>query len=144
MMKYSHPTLLLMKIKIIVRDVQSHFTILIFQNQENESFSAPLKLGSEIVKIMTSENVADALVLCALHPEINMLLVSAGLAGLTEFEVIRELRKQNPSLPIILLSHYLNLPAMRLATLLGCSEILQTPLSQGTFEGILHKYLIIN
>lgn len=124
-----------------MRDLQTHFTILIFQNQEIDNFRSPLKLGSEVVKIMTSKNVSEVLFLCKQNPEINIVLVTAALAGLTEFEVIRELKRQNPLLPIILLSNYLNIPAMRLATMLGCSEILQTPLGPGTLEGILHKYL---
>ncbi len=122
-------------------DKLSHLTVLIFQNQENHNLSTVLKSGTESINIITSANAEETLRLFALHPEINMVMVSADLAGLTEFEVIRALRKQNPAIPIILLSNYLNLPAIRLANLLGCSEILQTPVSPPTLQGIMKKYL---
>ncbi len=118
-----------------------HLTVLIFQNQENHNLSTAIKSGTESINIITSENAEETLRLFALHPEITMVLVSADLAGLTEFQVIRALRNQNPEIPIILLSNYLNLPAIRLANLLGCNEILQTPVSPATLEGIMKKYL---
>ncbi len=121
-------------------DKLSHLTVLIFQNQENHNISTVLKSGNENIHIITSANAEETLRLFALHPEINMALVSADLAGLTEFEVIRSLRNQNPAIPIILLSNYLNLPAIRLANMLGCNEILQTPVNQPTLQGIIFKY----
>jgi len=124
-----------------VPDKLSHLTVLIFQNQESHNISTVLKSGIVGIHIITSADVAETMRLFALHPEINMALVSVDLAGLTGFEVIRSLRNQNPTIPIILLSNYLNLPAIRLANLLGCNEILQTPASPATLEGVLLKYL---
>ena len=122
-------------------DKLSHLTVLIFQNQESHNISTVLKSGNVSIHIITSANAEETLRLFALHPEINIALVSADLAGLTEFEVIRSLRNHNPTIPIILLSNYLNLPAIRLANLLGCNEILQTPVSPPTLQGIMKKYL---
>jgi CheY-like chemotaxis protein len=124
-----------------VPDKLSNLTVLIFQNQDKHNIGTVLKSGNLSIHIITSANAEETLRLFALHPEINIALVSADLAGLTEFEVIRSLRNQNPAIPIVLLSNYLNLPAIRLANLLGCNEILQTPVSPPTLQGIMKKYL---
>jgi CheY-like chemotaxis protein len=124
-----------------VPDKLSHLTVLIFQNLENPNISTVLKSGNIDIHIITSANEAETLRLFELHHEISIALVSADLAGLTGFEVIRSLQNHNPTIPIILLSNYLNLPAIRLANLLGCNEILQTPVSPPTLQGIMKKYL---
>lgn len=75
------------------------------------------------------------------HPQIEMIIITSDLSGKDAFETVEEIRKNNASVPMILLSNYLTINTIRLALGIGCSEILQTPLSQGTLEGILHKYL---
>lgn len=88
--------------------------------------------GEEIISIYTD------------HPTIALIFITIDLPGIDAFQTVDEIHKINAYVPVILLSDFVTINTIRLALGMGCSEILQTPLSPGTLEGILEKYLIIN
>jgi len=78
------------------------------------------------------------------HPKIDLIIITTDITGKDAFETVDEIRKNNTSVPVILLSDFVTINILRLALGIGCSEILQTPLGPGTLEGILEKYLFTN
>ena len=75
------------------------------------------------------------------NPKIDVIIIASDLPGKNTFETVSEIKQINASVPVILLSDFVTVNAVRLAIGIGCSEILQTPLSPGTLEEILLKYL---
>ncbi|MEI7501419.1 MAG: response regulator [Bacteroidota bacterium] len=83
----------------------------------------------------------EAIGLFMQHPEVELILIDIDLPVINGIETIRRVKQLDTNVPVILLVNYLMLESLRLAQNLGCNEILQTPLSQGSLDAIFTKYL---
>lgn len=75
------------------------------------------------------------------HPEIEMVFISMNLAfehGLNPLERIRKFRSE---IPFVLLSDFVSLESIRLATLADCNEIMQNPINVEALNAVIEKYL---
>lgn len=77
------------------------------------------------------------------HFNFHLLIISLNLQGVDAISIIKEMHRVDPGMPVILLAELLNLNTLRLATEIGSSEILQTPLDIEVIKEVIHKYLSV-
>ncbi|MCX6267793.1 MAG: response regulator [Bacteroidetes bacterium] len=98
-------------------------------------------LGQKNYRFLFAGMGEEAICMCKLHPEIELVIADIDLPGINGIETIRRIRQLDTLVPVILLATYIMLETMRLAQNIGCNEILQTPVDQKTLEAIILKYL---
>ncbi len=75
------------------------------------------------------------------HPEIEMVFISMNLAFEHGLNPLERIRKFRPEIPIVLLSDFVSLESIRLATLADCNEIMQNPINVEALNAVIEKYL---
>ena len=91
--------------------------------------------------ILVTKDTSNILALCKEHPEIELVMISMELAVEYGMATIEETHMLIPEVPIIVLSNYVTLETIRLATMLGCKEIMQSPVDRPTLNAVIEKYL---
>jgi len=83
---------------------------------------------------------AEALDNLSAHPGIHVIIIDSDLPGTGAFPLIRYIRiKYAGAIHIFLISTF-SLPAMYLAWMTGCNEILAKPLNPGIASALLAHY----
>ena len=132
----------LIKVKLMVADqaIQVHTILLALKsNTDSESILPFLKRTDR--KILVAETLNIMMSIWLEHPEIEMVFITMNLAfghGLNTLERIRIFR---PEIPIVLLSDFVSMESIRLATLAGCNEIIQNPVNKEALNAVVQKYL---
>jgi len=75
--------------------------------------------------LLTAGTGEGTIRVCNEHSKIAVILISSDLQGMVYFNTVNEISQNNASVPMILLSNFVTLNSIRVATGIGCSEILQ-------------------
>ncbi len=75
------------------------------------------------------------------YPEIELILTTIDIAGKSCIETILAIRKKDIKIPVILFLHHVTIDSVRLALQLGCTEVLQSPVSKESLDAVILKYL---
>ena len=75
------------------------------------------------------------------HPDIDLILMTLDVPGMNGIETILAIRKKDIKIPIILFLHHVTIDSVRLALQLGCTEVLQSPVSKESLDAVILKYL---
>ena len=70
-----------------------------------------------------------------------MVILRPELSGLNGFETAARIRQTRPDIIMIMIAEILNMSALRLATLVGCNEIIRQPLSIYELNALCRKYM---
>ena len=119
--------------------MKNNFTILLADHQ-GQGAHFKLMSKTENITFLQATNAGEALLLGANHPEADLVLVSADLEGMLDFDTVKELVKQQSERPVILLSNYVNLSTIRLAGLLGCRDVLKAPVDDSSLYSLLNSF----
>ena len=119
--------------------MKKKFTIIIADQKEP---GAHFKLlpQSENITCLYAANAGEALLLGANNPDADMVLISTDLEGMAEFDTVKELVTQFINRPVILLCTYVNLSTIKLAGMLGCSDVLKAPIDSYSLRSIMNSY----
>ena len=119
--------------------MKNNFTILLADQQEQ---GAHIKLLSktENITFVHATNAGEALLLGARYPGADLVLVSANLEVMLDFDTVKELVNQQLQRPVILLSKHVNLSTIRLAGLLGCRDVLKAPVDDSSLYSIINSF----
>ena len=98
-------------------------------------------LGQKNYRFLFAGMGEEAICMCKLHPEIELVIVDIDLPGINGIETIRRIKQMDAVVPVILLVAYIMLESLRLAQNISCNEVLQTPVDLKTLEAIILKYL---
>ena len=85
--------------------------------------------GLETVNLLTNRN------------DIGLVLINSDLDDYNGYVTTMMLRKLDETIPIILLSNYVNHDSLRLAALTGCTQLIQNPITRTEIEAIVMKYM---
>ena len=91
--------------------------------------------------ILIAEDVSNILALCHRNTEIELVMIPMELAVEYGLASIEEIHKLIPQVPIIVLSKHVTFETIRLATMMGCNEIIQSPVDRSTLNAVIEKYL---
>jgi CheY-like chemotaxis protein len=91
---------------------------------------------------MRAETGPEALELCCLRREYyDLIMVDVQIPFISGIEVIREVRRSRPSLPIIAVTAFSSNDIKRRCYIAGCHEYLVKPIPPGSLLDILKAYL---
>ena len=119
--------------------MKSNFTILLADHQGQGSHYKHLA-KTENITFLQATNAGEALLLGANYPDADLVLVSADLEGMRDFDTVKELVNQHSERPVILLSNYVNLSTIRLAGLLGCRDVLKAPVDDSSLYSLINSF----
>jgi DNA-binding NtrC family response regulator len=119
--------------------MKNNFTIILADHQEQGAHFKHLTNTGNITFVKAS-NAGEALLLGARYPDADLVLVSADLEGMSDFDTVKELINQHHKRPVILLSNYINLSTIRLAGLLGCRDVLKAPVDDNSLYSLLNSF----
>jgi CheY-like chemotaxis protein len=80
--------------------------------------------------IFAKDAVQAMRLLNALSEDFTVALIDLDLPGTSGFDLISEVRKQFPNLPVIAISGVYQEPALESAKVMGADEVLRKPISQ--------------
>ena len=63
-----------------------------------------LFLNQKSYNVLTSNNGQDAIDLCRQHPEIDIVFLDENMPGLNGLEVLQEIKRDYPSLPVVMIT----------------------------------------
>jgi len=75
--------------------------------------------------------------------DIALAVIYADLSDLNGYETTLRIRQSGNDLPVILLVHHNSLQSIRLATMVGCSHLLQLPVPDDELEIIIRQHLSV-
>ena len=101
--------------------------ILIAEEDENSILYITTVLEDENAIILEARNGLQAVDLVKNHPEIDMVLMDLKMPHMDDFEVIRQIKKLRPSIPIIAQTAYAFSKDEEKARQAGCDEFLSKP-----------------
>ncbi len=91
--------------------------------------------------VVTTDSGHEAIRLIREEGDFFVVFLFADLQDLNGYETALTIRQLYQDLPIILLVHYNNLQSLRLATMVGCTQLLQLPLDEEEMLMITRKHL---
>jgi len=83
----------------------------------------------------------EAISLCKMNLSVSLVLLRPELSGLNGFDTAARIRQARPTITIIMIAGNLSLSALRLATLVGCNEIISQPVSAYEIMALCRKYV---
>ncbi len=119
-----------------------HHTIMFIEGKENR-ISSRFDPGKDFVSLICAGKTDDCSLLFAQNP-IELVVLSIEVAVINGFEIIAALRKINPAISVILLSSHVNMQTIKLAALMGCSDVLQTPADENQIKAIITNHIQLN
>lgn len=120
--------------------MKNNFTLLLADHPQHTDHSGNLS-GKGNITFIQASNAGEALLLGAKYPDADLVLVSADLEGMQDFDTVKELVNQHRERPVILLSNYINLSIIKLAGLLGCRDVLKSPVDDSSLFSLLNSYV---
>ncbi|MEI6174610.1 MAG: hypothetical protein WCR01_12740 [Bacteroidota bacterium] len=121
-------------------NIKVHTLLLVMRPVSDPDDILPL-ITQKDRNILVTKDTSNILALCKEHPEIELVMISMELAVEYGMATIEETHMLIPEVPIIVLSNYVTLETIRLATMLGCKEIMQSPVDRSTLNAVIEKYL---
>jgi len=83
----------------------------------------------------------EAIGICKKNQSVSLVLLRPELSGLNGFDTAARIRQARPTVTIIMIAGNLSLSALRLATLVGCNEIISQPVSSYDIIALCRKYM---
>lgn len=93
------------------------------------------------VTLLNARSGEEAISICRMNQSISMVLLRPELPGLNGFDTAVKIRALRPTITLVMIAENFNLGALRLAMLVGCNEILQTPFSETELLAICKRYM---
>ncbi len=119
-------------------------TILIAEDDDTNFEYIVQTYKSTGLVILRAKNGEEAVIMCADHPEIRMILMDGMMPVMTGYDATREIRKQRPDLPVVVLTAYVSHESIRDAVTSGCNDYLAKPIDPEELLVVLKKWMMHN
>jgi len=115
------------------------FTILIAEDNLSNAEYVEQTLHKTGAAILNAINGEEAVELCSAHPEINLVIMDAMMPKMNGFDSARHIRQFNTSVPIIVLTAYVNTDAIRETVDAKCNDFLAKPIGPEELFAVIKK-----
>jgi len=119
----------------------SAFTVLLGFSQTNTRDKLSVMFSKWDFTILTAVSGKELLNAFVGHPETSLVILAVDLGDTNGFEIIKQIRSFRDDIPVFLLAAYISFESLKLASLLGCNEILQAPVGEKELKSLVSKYL---
>jgi len=93
--------------------------------------------------ILHAKNGDEAIDICQIQPEVELVLMDLKLPIIDGYEATREIKKARPNLPIVAQTAYSSQADKERATEAGCDDFITKPIRKKRLQELLNRYLII-
>lgn len=91
--------------------------------------------------LLNARSGEEAISICKMNRSVSLVLLRPELNGLNGFDTAARIRQVRPKITIIMIARNLSLSALRLATLVGCDEIISQPVSSYEIMALCRRYV---
>jgi PAS domain S-box-containing protein len=116
-------------------------TILIAEDDETNYRLIHTLLARSGLNILHAWDGSEAIEMCRLHPEIDLVLMDMKMPVMDGFEATRNLKESHPYLPIIAQTAYALGGDMEKSIAAGCDDYIAKPMNKTTLIDCLNKFL---
>ncbi|MEI7491145.1 MAG: response regulator [Bacteroidota bacterium] len=120
----------------------SSFTVLLGLGHPDNRNELYEMFGEKEFNILTARSSEEILDKFREHPEIALVILATELAGSNGFEVLKKVKSLKDNIPVFLLSAYISLESLKLASISGCDEFLQAPVREKELLSLINKHLL--
>jgi len=89
---------------------------------------------------MNARSGEEAIGICAVNQLVRLVLLRPELSGINGFETAAKIRETDLGIAIVMIAVNLSMSALRLATLVGCNEIIRQPVSSSELNALCKRY----
>jgi two-component system cell cycle response regulator DivK len=93
------------------------------------------------ISILIAENGQEAIEMCKLHPEINLVLMDLQMPIINGYEATKAIKQFRPELPIIAQTAYALSDDKGKVLAAGCDDYIAKPFNSNALIAILNGYL---
>ena len=115
-------------------------TILVIDDERNMRWVLERALAKAGYDVVTAERGEQGIQRFARHA-VDLVLLDLKMPGMDGMTVLRELRRQNRTVPILLLTAYATVPTAVEALRIGANDYLRKPFDVETVLATIHRYL---
>lgn len=116
-------------------------TILVVEDEEVARFFYKTVLQNTGVKVLFAENGAEGVRLVDDNHKIDCILMDLRLPIMDGYEATRNIKKQNPEIPLIVQTAYVLSNERQKAYESGCDDFISKPVRIDALYKVLTKYL---
>ncbi len=116
-------------------------TILIVEDDDTNYFLLEEVLSSHNSKLLRASDGQEAIHMCQIHKDINLVFLDLKLPKLNGFKVAPIIKDLRPGLPIVAQSAYAFAEDKQEALKAGCDAFVPKPIDFDRIADILHKYI---
>lgn len=111
-------------------------TILIAEDDETSFFFLKFLLTKENINVLYAQSGQEAIDLCEIHPEIDLVLMDIKMAGMSGIEATQKIKARFPELPIIAQTAFALTSDKENILKAGCDDYITKPIIK---EELLNK-----
>jgi CheY-like chemotaxis protein len=115
--------------------------VLIVEDDPAGSFLLSEILSHTRIEIQIVESGTEALAVCRIDPDIDIVLLDMQIPGISGYEAAAEIRKLRADLPIIAQSAFIMTEDKDRAITAGCSAHISKPVNTFELLGTMHQFL---
>ena len=115
--------------------------ILVAEDEENNFELTKAILNMLGIEAIHAWNGREAVELCEMHPDIDMVLMDIKMPVMNGYEATRLIKQKRPELPVIALTAYALIGDREKALHAGCDDYLAKPVSLNHFQKMVHTYM---
>lgn len=124
-----------------VEDITSNHVILIVEDEKMSSLYLEKILASDKIKILIAGNGESGIEIFEKHPEIDLVLLDIKLPGITGFEVIKQIKKLRPEVPVIAQTAFAMLGDEKKFLNAGFDDYISKPIDKDLFMAKVASFL---
>lgn len=117
-----------------------HMVVLVVEDDEINFLFLEAILAKNKIRIIRASNGTEAVEMCQKHPEIKLVLMDIKLPKMNGYEATRQIKKQNPGLPVIAQTAYAMLEDREKALAAGCDGYISKPIIKEDLLKIIEQY----
>ena len=116
-------------------------TILIAEDDEISFFFLKAALKMENITLLSAGNGGDAVELCELHPEIDLVLMDIKMPVMNGYDATRMIKQLRPELPVIVQTAFTSPEVRKKAKEAGCDAFITKPVNKDELLELIRALL---
>lgn len=115
--------------------------ILITEDDETNFLYLKTVLELKGMNVLRARNGEEAIDMCRQHPEISLILMDIKMKGMNGLEATRQIKKFNPTIPIIAQTAYALRNDKNNAIAAGCDDYIAKPINRALLLKKINLYI---
>ncbi|MCF8362617.1 MAG: response regulator [Prolixibacteraceae bacterium] len=120
----------------------SKYWLLVAEDNDDTRLLISASLKKTGINLIFAVNGKEAVELFQSNNSINLVLMDAMMPGKSGFEATEDIKKINPSIPVVMLTAYVGPDSIKQAVASGCNDYLSKPIKPEVLLSVIEKWLV--